>query len=151
MKLQWAEINTLGRLERYLARPPGNQARSGRKNRDSDGRCRQTSWQDGGEVGKEGERKKKKKNRETKTRKDAARKRKRNRNAVWSGRDHKGSYTPTEPSLAPGLGPLPTRIKASPRRLRNMIPSGLTYSCHNLLPFPHLNHPKDPGAQPSWY
>ena len=79
------------------------------------------------------------------------RKRKRDRNAVWRGRDYKGSCTPTEPSLPRGLGPLPTMIKASPRRLRNMIPSGLTYSCHNLLSFPHLYHPKDPGAQPSWY
>ena len=60
MKLQWAVTNTLGRLERDLARPPGNQSRSGRKNQDSAGRCRQTSRQDGGEVGKEGERKKKK-------------------------------------------------------------------------------------------
>ena len=72
MKLQWARTNALGRLECYLAGPPGNQTRSGRKNQDSEKR-RQTSWQD--EVGKEGERKKKQ-NRETKTLKDAGEKKK---------------------------------------------------------------------------
>lgn len=77
MKLQWARTNALGRLEHSLAGPPKNQARSGRKNQDSEGR-RQTTRQDGGEVGKEGERKNKKtkKNRETKTLKDAGEKKK---------------------------------------------------------------------------
>lgn len=149
MKLQWAGTNALGRLECYLARTPGNQARSGRKNQDSEGRCWQTRRQDGGEVGKEGG--KKKKNQGDKdTERCSKKKKKRQKRCLEWQRPQRELHTHR---TLPGTGawPLPTRIKASPRRLRNMIPSGLTYSCHNLLPFPHLYHPKDPGAQPSWY
>lgn len=64
---------------------------------------------------------------------------------VERGRDHRQLHRFThliEPSLPWGFGPLPTRTRPSPRMLRNLVPSRLTHSCHNLPPSPQLHHPR---------
>lgn len=102
-----------------------------------------------GEAGKEGERKTKQ-NRGMKTLKDAGGGKERETETLSGVAEatkraaHR--YTPTEPSLHWGFGPLSARTEASP----SMVPAGLTHSCDNLLPFSHPHHSKDPGAQPRW-